>query len=299
MLSPLFEAAPPARLTLWLPHSHSQSSRLLRKPPATLRLPVMSTASPYQYHLDDESLFAMDTVLKVTSEQALCVEWCIVVGLIDREKCCPKCQLLMRRAPTRKRWRCCRRTQHADGKEASRGLLTDSFFNESKLQLCSTVRLLLGWAMRLPQEQAAEWAELLRSEFKIGGDGMVVEIDETSLSKKRKYNQGRHYEEFWLFGGVDRGTGRWFGRVVRTKAMLLPIIKRFIEHRTHIMSDMFATYVCERGNKQHTLENNRTLLSMRYSHSWVNHSLNFVDPVYGPMGNEDQTAHQVDERDEQ
>ncbi|ETP50677.1 hypothetical protein F442_04063 [Phytophthora nicotianae P10297] len=51
------------------------------------------------------------------------------------------------------------------------------------------------------------------------------------------------------------------------------------------MSDMFATYVCERGGKQFTLENNRTLLSMKYLHSWVNHSENFVDPNTGTHTN--------------
>ncbi|OWZ10964.1 hypothetical protein PHMEG_00016087, partial [Phytophthora megakarya] len=87
------------------------------------------------------------------------------------------------------------------------------------------------------------------------------------------------YEEFWLFGGVKRGL---FGRMAynkRSKATLLSIIKRSIKRRTHIMSDMFATCVCKRGTKEHTLENNRTLQSVWYSHSWVSHSENFVDPL--------------------
>eukprot|EP00644_Phytophthora_capsici_P004824 jgi/Phyca11/12594/fgenesh1_pg.PHYCAscaffold_1_\ len=86
--------------------------------------------------------------------------------------------------------------------------------------------------------------ELWKAEFKIGGEGHIVEIDETSLAKKRKYNRGRVYQEYWLFGGVERGTGRWFGRIVydkRAKETLLPIIKRFIKPRTKILSEMFAT----------------------------------------------------------
>lgn len=61
-----------------------------------------------------------------------------------------------------------------------------------------------------------------------------VEIDETSFAKKRKYNRGRYYQAFWLFGGVERTTGRSFGRIVydkRTKESFLPIIKKFIEPR--------------------------------------------------------------------
>ncbi|OWZ04070.1 hypothetical protein PHMEG_00024092 [Phytophthora megakarya] len=215
------------------------------------------------YHLPDEGLFAMDKVLEATSNETFCVKWRMEVGLIDRHKTCPLCQLPMRLAPTRKRWRSCRRTKHEGGREVCRGLLTNSFFNESKITLCTGVCLLLAWCMRLPQEQDAELAgtsersvhqyyafcrsmcskELLKSEF-----------------KKHKYHQGRHYEEFCLFGGVERGTGRWFGRVVymynkRTKATLLPIIKRFIKPR----------YV----------------EPMNLS----NHSENFVDPLTGTQTN--------------
>ncbi|ETL37838.1 hypothetical protein L916_10522, partial [Phytophthora nicotianae] len=247
--------------------------------------------SPYLYHTEDESLFAMDYVIQATSEEALCVKWCMEVGLVDKQKFCPRCGKPMRLAPTRRRRRCCRRKQHADGKEICRGLLTNSFFNESKLKLRQTV--LASTSLRAAHEcyafcRSTGSKELFRADFQIGSDGQIVEIDETSLSKKQKYHRGRHYEEFWLFGGVERGSGRWFGRIVhnkRTKATLLPILKRFVKPRTHIMSDMFATYVCQRGSTWHTLENNRSLRSMKYSHSWVNHSENFVDPLSGTHTN--------------
>ncbi|ETI44402.1 hypothetical protein F443_10895 [Phytophthora nicotianae P1569] len=203
--------------------------------------------SPYLYHTEDESLFAMDYVIQATSEEALCVKWCMEVGLVDKQKFCPRCGKPMRLAPTRRRRRCCRRKQHADGKEICRGLLTNSFFNESKLKLRQTV--LASTSLRAAHEcyafcRSTGSKELFRADFQIGSDGQIVEIDETSLSKKQKYHRGRHYEEFWLFGGVERGSGRWFGRIVhnkRTKATLLPILKRFVKPRTHIMSDMFAT----------------------------------------------------------
>ncbi|KAG6576484.1 uncharacterized protein IUM83_08940 [Phytophthora cinnamomi] len=130
--------------------------------------------------------------------------------------------------------------------------------------------------------------ELLNGEFKIGGGGHIAEIDETSLKRKSKYGRGKFCKEVWLFGGVDRTTGQWFGCIVynkRTKATLLPIIKKFIKPRTRIHSDMFASYVAERGARVHTLANNHMLAGMHYEHSWVNHSLNFVDPVTGTHTN--------------
>ncbi|ETP53323.1 hypothetical protein F442_01761 [Phytophthora nicotianae P10297] len=215
----------------------------------------MATPNPYQYHVDDMSRFAIDKVMEVTCDEARCVDWCIQVGLIDKAKTCPACSLPMRLSLVRKRWRCCRRKQHAEGKEISLSMLTSSFFTEAKIKICTAVCLLAAWCMRLPQANAAELAgvsedtvqywyaccrstcskELLKSEFKV----VLAKLSRSTRQvsqKKQKYRRGRHYEEFWLFGGVERGTGRWFGRVVydkRTKPTLLPIIKRFIRPGTH------------------------------------------------------------------
>ncbi|ETI50234.1 hypothetical protein PPTG_20906, partial [Phytophthora nicotianae INRA-310] len=93
--------------------------------------------SPYQYHVDDTSLFAIDKVMEDTCDEARCVDWCMQVGLIDKEKTCPPCTLPMRLSLVRKRWRCCRRKQHAEGKEISLGMLTSSFFTEAKIKICS------------------------------------------------------------------------------------------------------------------------------------------------------------------
>ncbi|KAE9358301.1 hypothetical protein PF008_g2739 [Phytophthora fragariae] len=106
-----------------------------------------------------------------------------------------------------------------------------------------------------------------------GGHAMavrVVEIDETSL-KKSKYNRGRRFPNYWIFGGVDRTTNCWFG------------IETYEDHTkptlTPIMSDQFASYISVNG--EHTLANNQLLSDMNYNHLWMNHSKGFIDPITG------------------
>ena len=51
---------------------------------------------------------------------------------------------------------------------------------------------------------------LLTNPIKLGGPGIVVEIDETHVGAKRKYNRGRFNPglDKWVFGAVVRVTKR-------------------------------------------------------------------------------------------
>ncbi|KAE8964816.1 hypothetical protein PR001_g28927 [Phytophthora rubi] len=134
---------------------------------------------------------------------------------------------------------------------------------------------------------------MLRCDMKVGGDGNVVEIDATSMTKKQKYNRGKKHADYWVFGGVDRTTKKWFAKVVYddpTKPTLSRCIKTYIKPGTLIISDQFKSYVTEvltgrRKGMLYTLENNTLLAGMRYTHQWVNHMTNFVDPVIGACTN--------------
>ena len=63
----------------------------------------------------------------------------------------------------------------------------------------------------------------------IGGPGIEVEIDESKFGR-RKYNRGRWQEGHWVFGGVERISGKSFLVEVqqRDANTLIPIITQYI-----------------------------------------------------------------------
>jgi len=71
-----------------------------------------------------------------------------------------------------------------------------------------------------------------------------VEIDESKFGR-RKYHRGHRIEGQWVFGGVERETGKSFLIPVkrRGKETLLVIIKDWILPGTLIMSDCWK--VCK------------------------------------------------------
>lgn len=100
------------------------------------------------------------------------------------------------------------------------------------------------------------------------GNNSIVEIDETLIAKKRKYNRGRIVTQQWLFGAIERDGGRLFLKTVesRDKRTLGQLIKNFIVDSSTVYSDQWASYIsffAEEGG---------------YNHSSVNHSKNFVNP---------------------
>jgi len=62
-----------------------------------------------------------------------------------------------------------------------------------------------------------------------GGEGKVVEIDESTFGK-RKYHRGHYVKALWVSGGVERVTGRTFLVAVldRSANTLTGLIKQWI-----------------------------------------------------------------------
>ena len=113
------------------------------------------------------------------------------------------------------------------------------------------------------REVCVYWVE--RGSQMLGGQGVIVEIDEAKLGK-RKYDRGRWIDGTWVFGGFERGSKKCFLVPVPTRGsdVLLEVIKNWIRPGTTIMSDCWRAYDC--------------LSSEGFVHATVNHSYNFVDP---------------------
>ena len=112
-------------------------------------------------------------------------------------------------------------------------------------------------------------AEILEYDSEpIGGENVIVEIDESKFGK-RKYHKGRRVDGCWVFGGIERESKKCFFTIVekRNAETLVPLIKKYIKPKTNIISDCWAAYA---GLEQ-----------QGYNHLTVNHSKEFVNSETG------------------
>nr|KAG5698923.1 hypothetical protein BaRGS_024844 [Batillaria attramentaria] len=169
-----------------------------------------------------------------------------------------------------------------------------SWFEKSKISLPNNILLLYCWHMDLPQVQVArelevstrtvvDWMNFIREVCEedlrlhpqqVGGldeqTGLpvIVEIDESKYFH-RKYHRGQWREGHWVFGGIERESGRCFMVEVpdRTRATLEPIVLQYVLPGSHIISDGWRAY----GNLAQ-------VGGGIYLHDVIVHDQHFVDP---------------------
>jgi transposase-like protein len=107
---------------------------------------------------------------------------------------------------------------------------------------------------------------------KIGGPKKTVETDEIKFGR-RKYHRGHPVRGQWVFGGVERESGKLFLAPLpdRTADTLMDIIRDRIEPGTTVISDCWGAYC--------------NLDSQGYTHRTVNHSIQFVNSDTGAHTN--------------
>ncbi|KAI5646989.1 ISXO2-like transposase domain-containing protein [Phthorimaea operculella] len=96
---------------------------------------------------------------------------------------------------------------------------------------------------------------------KIGGEGKIVQVDESKFGK-RKYNRGRRLEGHWVLGLIEDGSEDLRLEVcpenIRSADVLVPLIQKHVEEGTTIHTDYWRAYDC--------------LGDYGYIHKKVNHS---------------------------
>ncbi|GBN48473.1 hypothetical protein AVEN_210071-1 [Araneus ventricosus] len=219
--------------------------------------PFESQAGMY----DSEFLYG----LKKGSKKEV-IEWCMGMDMIAKEFVCPTCGekmvLTEENCSDGYAWVC--RKFGVNEHHIKRTVRKGSWFEENKSTIPEVLILTYLWVKKTPNEwivdemnvsepTVVDWKSFCRevcvnrlvkdSKDKLGGVGMVVEIDESKFGK-RKYNRGKRVNE-----------------------TLIEITKKNVEPGSTILSDCWPSY--------------NGLTAEGYVHCIINHSKNFKDPVTG------------------
>ena len=140
----------------------------------------------------------------------------------------------------------------------------------------------IQWEVSVNKNTVVDWCSFLRKVCEqhleahpqeIGGmddngNPIVVEIDESKFFH-RKYHRGQWTEGHWVFGAVERESGRCCLMEVpdRRRETLEPIIRQWILPGSRIVSDGWRSY--------NDLQNMDLDV---YQHDVIVHEQNFVDP---------------------
>lgn len=223
-------------------------------------------------------------LLKAFESNQSAIEYLRDMGFFKQRKCW-KCKNVMTMDTKKELWRCtkssCRKTH---------SIYKNTFFTTSKIPLNILLWTCYTYLNKMPidgimntsgvgSEAITAWTKYLRQlladcvEFKdvvIGGEGVVLEIDETKLGK-RKYNRGQLVDGVWVIVGVERtGQKRIFCFEVedRTEATIERVFRAFVQSGSIIYTDGWKPYesVCRKLNLEH--------------HT-VEHKYFFKDPITG------------------
>jgi transposase-like protein len=209
----------------------------------------------------------------------VCIEFSFEKKVLDTPSRCPLCAYFMKREGRRFRCRSklCRH---------SFSILQGSFFANTHLKCNEVMLLCYLWLTKASsavmqkvtghsKQAVCDYrrfcmqlvAETLEDDDTIiGGQDVVVEVDETKLGK-RKYHRGHRVEGVWVLVGVERTAGRKvFVETIsdRSADTLLDAIKRHVAPGSVIHTDLWKGY--------------GSLKDEGFIHRTVNHSICFSDP---------------------
>jgi transposase-like protein len=197
---------------------------------------------------------------------------------------CNKCDRPMRRIEERRVFRC--QTGSCGRREES--LRKHTFFFGSSLKCVEIMRLAHLWLSGISHQSTMTLlghspntvtvffkhfrklvsSALTEEDQVIGGPGIIVEVDETKLGK-RKYQRGHRVEGCWVVVGIERTPEAKVFLVPveeRSSETLTSILRRYVAPHSIVYTDCWKGYL----GIQYDLE---------VSHATVNHSKFFKDPA--------------------
>jgi IS1 family transposase len=224
-----------------------------------------------------------ETIGDLFKDEPKCLEFLRTKGVFYRIFECASCGGRMRVVGLREILRCakCRREM---------SMRAHTFFHGSVLSCSEILRLGYLWLLSLKHGQIVEFTGHARNtvtafmrHFRslvsstldsescmIGGPGIVVEMDETKMGK-RKYHKGHRVEGVWVVGGVEKTPARRVFLVVvedRSMKTMQEIVSKNIASGSTIRTDMWKSYGF--------LDKDPAFI-----HEVVNHSECLKDPITG------------------
>lgn len=233
------------------------------------------------------SIIKEKDIEKIYQNEISTINFLFESDILYKYEKCPKCQIgnikIIPSLP--KIWTC---NNYKCRKRIS--IFKDSFFGKSNIPCNDILRIAYKWlcgqnySTILSQTRHSEHTitntikflremigdNLMQEEQIIGGENIIVEIDESKFGKI-KYHRGHKVDGAWVLGGVERTEERRMFLIVvpdRSEKTLIEVLGKYIAKGSIIYSDLWKGYK--------NLEKYLTV-----SHLSVNHSQNFKDPETG------------------
>ena len=216
-------------------------------------------------------------------DEEKCIEFLLEKAIIYPTVQCQACVNDTRRE--KKRWVCrkysCRKTI---------SIFASSFFADTRLKCNEVLMICYFWLIKATYSvilaatghssiTVSEYTRFCRQmvaeviddeDMRIGGPGVIVEVDESKLGK-RKNHLGHMVDGVWILGGVERTAQRKiFVEPVpdRSASTILDVLSRHILPGSIIHTDLWRGYL---GIAQ----------ELESLHFTVDHTQHFVDPETG------------------
>lgn len=233
-------------------------------------------------------MFIMD-IAKYLDKEETAIKYLLKEGIINETKKCCRCKSEMKICYDRRLYRCYKKSCR---KQIS--IFKTSFFSTSKLKINEILWISYLYLHKTPiseivktvgvgSEAVCNWTSYVRQllaeninyeQVQIGGEGIIIEVDETKLGK-RKYHRGHKVDGVWVIGGVERtGQKKMFLQEVenRNYETILEIFKIYVLPGSIVYTDGWAPYI-------------RVCKELNLTHKKVNHKYHFKNPEDGTHTN--------------